>query len=170
MHLKNAFFLLTLGLLLLSCNSKPAAQKETKEETVKKVQPRGKKLPSLPTERIKRLWDEATQLDYIFLNLPISMNMDNKEAIRSSMSHFSPEGVTLNPDCRQHDGNMLFIVDGEIIEECQFFYKDGCRYYVWLENGKKTYANGMNEAGMSFMEKMFTGAILDKARDPVNKN
>lgn len=164
MHLRSAMFIAGI-LILISCNSenKSNSQEESSTKT-EKVQAKGETLPSLPTERMKRLWDEATNLDYIFLNLPISMNMDNQEAIRSSLSHFSPGGVTLNPGCRQHDGTMLFIVDGEIIEECQFFYQDGCKYYVWLENGKKTYANPMNEAGISFMEKMFTGAILNNTK------
>ncbi len=171
MHLKTAIFLLAIGSIWMSCNSEPSkSETESEAETTEKVQAKGKTLPSLPTDRMKRLWDNAAQLDYIFLNLPVSMNMDNQEAIRSSMSHFSPDGVTLNPSCKQHDGNMLFAIDGEIVEECQFYYQDGCKYYVWLENGKKTYANGMNEAGREFMEKMFTGAIMDKARNPANKN
>lgn len=169
MHLKSAL-LLSLGLLLFSCTpDKTSSESENTNTSSEKVQKKGKTLPPIPTERLKRLWEEATNLDYIFLNLPISMNMDNQEAIHSSISHFGPGGVTLNPECKQHDGNMLFIIDGEIVEECQFYYQDGCKYFVWLENGKKTYANPMNQVGIDFMERMFTGAILDDAREPGNQ-
>ncbi|HKK89219.1 MAG TPA: hypothetical protein VJ917_10235 [Saprospiraceae bacterium] len=170
MYFRSALFLMAFG-LILSCNSnESSSQSESKVEPTEKVQPKGQTLPSLPLERMKRLWDETTQLDYIFLNLPISMNMDNQEAIRSSLSHFAPDGVTLKTNCKQHEGTMLFAVEGEIIEECQFFYQDGCKYFVWLENGKKTYANAMTPSGLEFMEKMFSGDILNNAREPINRN
>lgn len=170
MYFRSALFLIAFG-LILSCNSnESSSQSKSKMDTAEKVQPKGQTLPSLPLERMKRLWEETTQLDYIFLNLPISMNMDNQEAIRSSLSHFAPDGVTLNTNCKQHDGTMLFAVEGEIIEECQFFYQDGCKYFVWLENGKKTYANAITPSGLEFMEKMFSGAILNNAREPINRN
>lgn len=159
-------FSLLMSLSLFNCSN--TDQKTSTEKTPTKSK-KEVVLNGLPEERLIRLWEQATQLDYIFLELPISMNMDNQEAIRSSLVNIDPKGTALHPSCKQHDGNMVFSINGEIVEECMFYYRNDCKYFVWLENGKPTYANPMTENGIKFFDQAFSGSVLKQAQDQQSK-
>ncbi len=162
------YYWIALPILIIMLFSQCSGEKGSQSANAEKPKAKAAvqtSLPSLPEERLIRLWEQATHLDYIFLELPISMNMDNQEAIRTSLVNMDPIGTNLHPNCKQHDGNMVFSINGNIVEECMFYFRNDCKYYVWLENGKPAYANPMNENGIKFFDRAFNGSVLQQAQN-----
>jgi hypothetical protein len=154
-------------ILSVSCQNSGKPDKSEDKSTNKTVSnslKRPLKLPPVPNNRLKRIYDEATQLDYIFFELPISMNMDNTEAIRSSLIHFDTEGVTLTKDCMENQGTLLYDKNGEILEEVNFYFSKNCKFFVWLENGKPTYGNMMNQDAVDFFMRLYNGEMIQRAQ------
>lgn len=165
--MKKLGIILSFSIALLSfigCQKATDTKKDDSSTPSNEASQDGVFLESLPNERLLRLYNEATNLDYVFNNLPISMSMDNLEAIRTNLRHIDASGITVNPSCKNHDGNMIFSINGEIVEECYFYYRDACKYYIWIENGKPKYGNAMNDSGKSFMKETFSGKLLKRAQ------
>lgn len=163
MNIRILILLIVSSFFMFSCGTNETSKKPLVKAT-KNIKKSANFLPSLPKDRLMNIYENASNLDYIFLNSPISMSMDNRDAIQSQLLHIDPAGVDRHPSCNQHDGNMIFSINGDIVEECYFYFRDDCKYFVWLEKGKPTYANIMRPNGIEFFGNIFSGQIYQQAQ------
>ena len=107
-------------------------------------------LPSLPQAEMKRLFDEATYVDYIFYTLPFSISQDNKASIHANLNMISPEKMNgISKSCKPI-GREFFHIEGEIVYEADLYFSDGCFGYIFLKDEKPVYANKLSSEGGQF--------------------
>ncbi|MBC6994321.1 hypothetical protein QWY85_09640 [Neolewinella lacunae] len=139
--------LAALAITLCACNAKSAP--ETAAEPAPTAQATQASYPSIPAEKIAYLGENATYLDGIFYHLPISMNQDNLDQIRATLSTIAAEPATI-PAGAKPIAHLWFQVNGKNVEEADLYFQDDIAAYVWYENGKPAYSNLMTVAGIDF--------------------
>jgi hypothetical protein len=149
--------LLLLAFLFTCCQqSKPAEQKtdspasETPAaETPVATQAPAATLPSVPIEIVQKLWNECTQVDYIFYNYPFTVSLDEKSSIQHSVRHIAETPAPLKPEC-QATGRVTYQISGDIVLEGNFHFSEACTYFVFYKNQEKVYANFMMPEAVEF--------------------
>lgn len=107
-------------------------------------------LPSLPQAEMKRLFDEATYVDYIFYELPFSVSQDNKASIHANLNMISPEKMNAISKSCKPIGREFFHIEGEIVHEADLYFSDGCFGYIFLKDEIPVYANKLSAEGSNF--------------------
>lgn len=158
---KTYLFLPLLGMLLfLSCgngaNDEVAANNETAApaEVQNNNQTQVLRYPSISIDRLEYLWNNATYMDVVFYQLPVSLNQSDNAQIRSTIAGVGEMPPVINPNC-QSIGRIFFQVGGENVEQAEIYFNEGCTYYVWLENDQPAYANEMTDAAINFYNNIF---------------
>lgn len=118
----------------------------------KVVQPK-QELPIMPVEEIKYLLGNGDAIDFIFHNLPFSVNQTELQSVRTTIAGIGLEPVNSN-EC-QSIGRMFVQVKGDIVMEAEIYY-DGadCHYYVFYKDKKPVYANQMRPNALSFYNEL----------------
>ncbi|MCB0644498.1 MAG: hypothetical protein KDC44_22795 [Phaeodactylibacter sp.] len=149
-------FLLTFGLVLMSCgNNTPAdARQEAADAAATATAEPKATLPSLPIVTLEYLWKSCDFVDYVFYELPVSMSLDNKKTIQYVLSHIAEDPAPLRPECKSI-GRIFYQVEGENVLEADMYFSEGCTYLVFLEDGKAKYANYMTKDGVDYLNNNF---------------
>lgn len=111
--------------------------------------------PSIPFDTLSMLWEKCDYVDFVFYNLNFSMSQNEKVGIQSTLRHIAEDVPVINENCAPV-GRIFFQVDGRNALEGDFFIGENCLYYIFYENGKKTYANSMTEMGKNFFSNIFS--------------
>jgi len=126
----------------------PTAQNQEQEGTL---------YPSISRETMEMLWEECNYIDYAFTSekIPYSMSINEKSSIQQTLGLLSTTPALVRDDC-QSIGRMYFQKDGENLMEVDlYFFGEGCKYWVFLEDGKPTYANYLTPDGVAYYERFF---------------
>lgn len=106
-------------------------------------------MSSVPLETMQKLWNECDHVDYIFYDLPISMSLDEKASIQYSVRHVADEAAPLKPECKPA-GRVSYHIKGNIALEGDFYFSNGCTYFVFFKDNKKAYANYMTDDAIQY--------------------
>ncbi len=144
--------------LLLSCGSKTSKPKTTTPTTPTPSQqknpvPAGPAHPSITPEIMQDVFQRAESLDFIFYDLPISMNVDTKGGVQQLLSFVSTTPTPKSLNCKP-TGRLSFQSQGEFILEADFHLGDGCYYYTFMEDNKPIYSNMITEQGITYFKNM----------------
>lgn len=166
---KLTFILVLLISLLLSCKSDPksapqlkatpAANAATKTPVATKPG-----YPKIPNELLLTMWNEGQMIDYIFHDLPFSMNQDEQASIRTNLTYIADKAVDQMPTSCKSIARQFYQSNGEIIFEAEVYFSDGCQMYVFWQDGKPKYSNYMSEAGVTFFKNMITQAMQTRQK------
>lgn len=170
---------IVLGLLfLLLCACKPKQEEVTNERSTNQFEemefsdPKGpptndQRYEGLPLEELKYLFDTVDYIDYIFFDLPFSMNQSEKSAVQSMVSFISSEPMPAIPAGCKAIGRLIYLAKGEIIKEADFFFSEGCYFWLFVdENNKPEYASKMTQKGAEFIQKMLGSALKTAQPQP----
>jgi len=159
--IRTIFYALIIG-LCFSCGTDNAGNKKT---DVSAATPATKPAaapvqmkpayPSIPMDKAQHLFDNCDYIDYVFYTTNFSVSQKEKASIQTAMTYLSadvPQG--LNPNCKAI-GRVFYQIDGENVAEADFYFQEGCHYYVFLENGKPTYSNMMTPQGIAYFNNLF---------------
>ena len=144
-----------LTALLPGCgseNTAPAAPPPQPTEAAAAADP--PQLPPIPVDSLEFLWNNATYLDATFYELPVSINQNSVEQIRSSITYVAETPAHRRAACKPI-GRIWFQVDGRNRQEADIHYGPGCNYYVWYVGGKPTYSNELTSYGTEFYANIF---------------
>ncbi|MFZ2900946.1 MAG: hypothetical protein WA004_20100 [Saprospiraceae bacterium] len=119
------------------------------------AQPASATLPSIPKEKLEFLWNNCDNIDYVFYELPISMNVDNPDAIKNALTHVASEPAPMLPQCKAI-GRVFYLVKGENVVIADMYFSEGCTYYVFLENDKPVYANYLTPQAVQYFNSVFS--------------
>ena len=147
--LRFTFFLLTLLFFVACKDNKPAPPPIPPAPAVVKNKIN---LPSITQAEMDNLNTNCDFIDYTFYDpkLPMSISLNELSSIRSTLSHISQKVPTpITPDCKAL-GRIFYQSKSEYILEAEFYFSDGCSYYIFFKDGKATYANDMTDAGKQF--------------------
>lgn len=156
--------LLLIGLSIISCKQEPrGVQPEPDTNTQKEVvKPQETKIsyPMIDQATMTEIASKCTQVDYIFYNLPISLNQSKPEAIRKNIMFIGGAGVSGIPAGCRPMGRKFFAGDGETIIEADMYLNPelGCAFYIFHVDGKPKFANMMTQEAVNFYMNVFQQA------------
>lgn len=136
-------------------NSTPSATTET--PTAAATQNASQTYPTLPTDKAEELFTKTDYMDYVFYDLPFSMNHSKTADIQNSIRYISTSPVNNTiPQCASI-GRIFYQSKGEIIGEAEFHFNNeqNCYYMIFLEEGKPKYANLLTETGVRNYSNIF---------------
>jgi len=157
------FVIITLIASLFSCKPdsassvKQAPAQSSKKSNVAATTKPG--YPSLTQEALMNVWDNGEMIDYIFHNLPFSMNQTELQSIRTNLTYIDPKPVSEIPSHCKPFARQFYQVGGDIVLESDVYFSEGCQFYVFWEDGKAKYANYMADSGILFFNKMVEQAM-----------
>jgi len=114
--------------------------------------------PTLPLEKAEQLFKQTDYMDYVFYELPFSMNHSKDADIKNAIRYISTSPVTNRiPQCKSI-GRIFYQAKGEIIGEAEFHFNSdvGCFYMVFMEEGKSKYANLLTDVGVGNYSNIFS--------------
>ena len=119
----------------------------------------GNEYQSITTDIMQNLYNNCQLIDYIFYDLPFSMNQSESNGIKSTISHVTTLAQpTIPADCKPI-ARQLFQIDGEFVLEAEVYFSDNCQFFVFLEDNKPKYANKMSETGIQFYTNIIKQAM-----------
>lgn len=107
-------------------------------------------LPAMPAEVKQKLLNECTAIDYIFFDEPFTMSLTEKPAIQYSVNHIGDAPAAINPACKPN-GHITYQINGDIFIEADFYYANGCTYFVFTRKQEKLYASNMTQEGLTYI-------------------
>jgi len=113
--------------------------------------------PSITEEEMGELVQRTTLVDYVFYELPISMNLDNPGAINSALRQISNRPAQIYADCKPM-GRVIFQDNGDIFKEADFYFTKPCFGFVFIKDNKKVSSNMMTEEGAKFFRGLLENA------------
>lgn len=153
-----SFFLLLF--VAAACNSNTDKETETADKTPKEVEntsPGEILYPSITLEEMQDLWANTTAVDYLFYELPISMNMVERPAIESTLRQISDKAAYIKKDCKAM-GRVFFQNKGASLAEADFYFTPQCTYFVFIEDQKPVKSNQMTSEGVKFFQNLLATA------------
>lgn len=137
---------------------KAAASAQTPATPAAGTASTGEKLyPSLPVERMQELFNSVDYIDFVFYYTNFSMNQSDENSIKATFGHVATEVPVIDPSC-QPIGSLFFQSQGKELMQAELYFTENCIYFVWLENGQRTYANKMTPNGLKFYQQIFSQA------------
>lgn len=113
--------------------------------------------PSLPAEDIKYLLANGDAIDFIFHDLPFSVNQTEIPSIRTTLSGIGLEPVY--PSSCSSIGRMFVQVKGDIVLEGEIYFDNSeCHHYVFYKDKKPVYANQMRPNAIGFYNQLINSA------------
>ena len=144
--------------MLFACNQdKPTAPTAAPTTPPPAAEPAAT-LPSVPLELLEKLWQEGTQVDFIFYNYPFTMSLNEKPAIQHAVRHIAEKPAPLKPECKAM-GRVTYQIKGDIVLDGDFYFSAGCTYFVFEKNRTKTYANYMTDDAIQYFNKQIQQAV-----------
>lgn len=140
----------------ISCKNDSSSEKGN---TVKKEVVAGPTFEKLPETILKRMWNEAEMLDYIFHDLPFSMSQNEKPSIQANMTYIDKFAQPNIPAGCKPAARQFYQVAGNIELEADVYFSEGCYFYVFIIDGKPKYANKMAQDGINFFNTMISKAL-----------
>lgn len=84
------------------------------------------------------------------------MSLDEKASIQNTFAQVSQLPATVNPNCgKQGIARITYQIKGEIVAESEMFFSDGCKYFVFYEEGKPKYSNQITPQGVEYLTNLF---------------
>lgn len=153
--MRTILILLGLAAIIQGCGQdKPAQQQPAVATPVEKP---ASTLPSIPKEKLEYLWNNCDVIDYVFYTLPISMNVENPDAVKNALTHVASQPAPMLPQCKAI-GRIFYQVKGENVLMADMYFSEGCTYYVFLENDKPAYANYITPQAVQYFNSIFSQA------------
>ena len=99
---------------------------------------------------IEQLKAECDVVDYMFNNVPMSINQTEPLAIQHTLTYISEEvSPKLRPECLPA-ARMVFYGRGEIIVEADIYFEGRCQSFVFIKDNQVLFTRKMTEDGVSF--------------------
>lgn len=149
------FILILSALLLFSCgdksNNSSADNQEGSSRQVKNNIP-----PPLPGDELSILTNSTKVMDYIFFNLPYSINIDQASSIFTMMSYVTVETPSNYGNCGNPIATIMFNLQDGKQRRADLYYSNTCAYYVFYDESgtQATHANEINEFGKEYYNKI----------------
>lgn len=154
MNYKIMFFLLSI-LLFVGCGGESNADNtEKSKDSSQNV--KAKTPPALSGEELSILTNSTKVMDYIFFDLPYSINIDQPSSIFTMMSYVTVDTPVNYGGCGNPIATIMFNMQDGNQRRADLFFSNTCAYYVFYdESGSKvTHANEINDFGKEYYNKI----------------
>lgn len=144
------FYLISIFFFSCQSNNSKAEQADVQVVNPSSVNP----YPSIPNELLMDLFNNCSEIDYTFNNMPASISQTEKASVQSMISFFSTRvPPTLNTSCKPM-GRAFYQINGDIVVEADFYFQTDCQYFIFFQDGKALYSCEMSQSGVQFFSRM----------------
>lgn len=158
---KNLFIYLVLILVAAACKTdtkkQPTATSTPSPQT--KTSTQTPLYPKLPNKYLQVMWEQGQMIDYLFHELPFSMNQNESESIKTNLTYIDEAPVMAIPTGCKPIARQFYQVGGDIIFEADVYFDEQCQFYVFFVDNKPMYANQMSKSGQQFFTSMIRQAM-----------
>ena len=141
-------FLLATTFSLISCGSgEQSADLQTEAEV--------KPAPGMTTEHFNQLLNNVTNIEYIFIDYPISFSQSETNAVRQAVMFIDRETAVPDPAC-DATAMVIFMGGGEILAEGNIYFTGECAYFVFEKNREPAYFHRLTATGHQFYNSVLT--------------
>ncbi len=150
---KHTFILIAAFFFKLVSACKNSDKSESTSKTAAEtVIASGPIVPGIPGELMSKLLNECTGIDYVFHNMPFSLNQDEKPSIIQNIGFIDinrPVG-SIPADCKPI-GRKFYKINADVTYDADVYLSGKCRFYVFVgKDNKPMYANYMTDAAVQF--------------------
>ncbi len=145
MKKSTTLFLVALSFFLFcSCNSGEDSTQSVEQDVVQ-----ADEMPRLPAEMVHTLSTRCDNIQYIFIDYPVSFSQSDVGSVRQTLTFIEEETALVPGSCRP-TADMIFLGEGEILADAKLYFMDDCSYIVFEESGTPTYSHKLSEEGKAF--------------------
>lgn len=150
--LKTLFSILFASLFFIACDSS-----NTTAET--EVTPETARTTNLPSDLYNRLVNETEQIDFIFHELPISLNFYEKKSILQMLNFLDRATEIQHKNCKPQ-ALVIFTSSTDAIAKAELFFEDNCTYFGFYNEDFKQYQYivPINGKGLDYFSKVMSTA------------
>ena len=147
--------------MLGACKEAPKGEEKTEPVAEEQTVEYKNSFPyrGIPQELVMKVWNEVDMLDYIFHQLPFSMNQTEQASIRTNVSYIGKNAKPWIPKDCVPIARQFYQTNGDIWMEADVYFTEQCQFYVFYIDGKPAYANEMSTAGSDFFKTMINQAL-----------
>ena len=146
------FFVLFFLLSVLSC------KQESANKAIPNTASNVEVPPVIPTELLINIYENCSNIDFIFATLPFSISQEDKPSIQNTIRFIhQAQPAQIDNSC-PYFAQQIFQIDGEIVLDAKIFFQQNCTYYLFYEEGQLKYSASFNEAGINFYNNLISQA------------
>lgn len=150
----NLRFLLPFLFVTLLFSCKPDVTREVVTNKVVTPMPESFRLDGMQGEEYRRIADSVDHIDYIFYDLPLSINQDGKPNVLRDLSYLSTTAVEGIPEGCKPMARKIYLGQGNIITEADLFFMDGCYLQIFYKEQEPIYGNLLTAQGAQYYGNM----------------
>ena len=170
--MNHRLIILVVGCLLLSQCKKTSSSADYTTEASVDV-PDGFVNTGIDQETLQKLMTEADHIDYMFNDMPLSMNQDGQQAVLQDLSLISTQPIDgIKEGCKPL-ARKIYFSNGEIIMEGDIYFTQECVFQVFILDEKPLYGNLLTSSGIAFYNNLLQQAdqtMPDNVRAQQNLN
>lgn len=120
--------------------------------------------PGITVEEMKVLFSKCDAVDYVFDELPFSINMTEKGAIQNNLAAIANEPCACDYKKSNHLGREHLMIEGDIVWIVDIYLDQNCGCYTFSKDNKVMYANAITAKGKSFYAKLINQALEQRKK------
>lgn len=113
----------------------------------------------MPEETILELINNGDHIDFMFHELPLSMNQTENSAIRTDMLYVSSTPIAGIPQGCVPMARKIYLGKGEIILEADLYFSQQCLFQVFIKDEKPLFGNLLTMEAVQFY-----GSLMEQAK------
>lgn len=121
--------------------------------------PEGFSDQGIPEETLLELINNGDHIDFIFHELPLSMNQTENSAIRTDMLYISSTAIAGIPQGCAPMARKIYLGKGEILLEADLYFSQQCLFQVFIKDEKPLYGNLLTMEAVQFY-----GSLMEQAK------
>lgn len=114
----------------------------------------------IPEEMIVELVTNGDHIDFMFNEMPLSMNQTENSAIRTDMTYISSTPIAGIPQQCSPMARKIYLGNGEILLEADLYFSQQCLFQVFIKDEKPLYGNLLTMEAVQFY-----GSLMDQAKE-----
>lgn len=119
-------------------------------------------LGSISNEKMQYLFQECSQIDYVFFQQDFSVSAEGNNA-KSSLNHISVKPAEINPSAKPV-ARLYYLAEGNIALTAAVYFDEENKYFAFLENEKPFAANYMTDGGLAFFKQVVGAKIVTEPK------
>lgn len=137
---------------------------QTSTSTAKKTAIFNPEYPGITVDEMKVLFSKCDAVDYVFDNLPFSINMTEKGAIQNNLAAIANEPCACDYKKSNHLGREHLMIQGDIVWIVDIYLDQNCGCYTFTKDNTVMYANAITAKGKSFYTNLINQALEQRKK------
>ena len=172
MMIRILLFLSTVA-ILAGCKKEASTNSTATSVPQTITTPQGFGTSGIDQDNLKMLMNTADHIDYMFNDIPLSMNQDGQQAVLQDLSLISTDPIDGIPSGCTPLARKIYFSNGEIIMEGDLYFSQECIFQVFIKDEKPLFGNQLTTQGIAFYNNLMEQAdatMPDDVRREQNLN